>query len=353
MTDPSPPAQSATSSTPPPAPLRAVLIGTATHVDQERSGLGSIPQVANNLVDLARALTAPSGLFQAGSIELIQDPYTVQDVQQVIGRQPRTGTLLCYFAGHGLTAEGRLCLALPGSIDRPPSQRGSSLALDVLLEQLVQPKQRQVILILDCCYAGLAFREQAAADVHLLTAVGKAHKAKYTGGRHTVFTGALLKVLREGIPDGTRFVDLDTLYRRIAPMIPQEQKDSALRPHQRSVNYTGRFRIGVNRAYEPVPTPHGLAARADFADEVGRAGDPAGAARLLTDIERDAFRTDQIEPGQLFGYRQDTASWTGQSGDAEGAVRLLTAMLAEPNSQVEREDWDVAVQSREYWRSQM
>lgn len=357
-----------------PASLRAVLFGTATQTDQERSNLDSIPQVANNLRDLEMALSEPHGLFPAGSIEVLQDRISAQDVYQVIGKQPRTGTLLCYFAGHGLNADGRLCLALPGSIDRKPDQRSTSLPVEALLDQLIQHKNRRVILILDCCFAGLAFREPAASDVHLLVAVGKASKAKYLGPRHTVFTGALLNVLKDGVPDGSQFVDLDTLYRQIRLEILQHE-DLSLLPHQRNVDDTGRFRLAPNRAYERVLTPAGLAARDEFAEEVGIAGDPVRAARLTADLLSDAYRSSLIGPGDLFYCRLKKASRTGACGDAEGAVRQLEDLLSEAqpsdngsehasghagnhgsrhasgHAGVSTADLDMATQSLKYWRN--
>ena len=330
--------------------LRAVLIGTSTQIDPS---LGSIPQVANNLIGLARALSAPGGLVPAGAVEVLQDPLSPPDVFRVIARQPKDGTLLCYFSGHGLRAEDRLCLALPGSIDRQPDQRSTSLPVEALLEQLGQGGRRRVILILDCCFAGLAFREPAASDMHLLVAVGKTEKARYTGAHHTVFTEALLKALNDGVADGTRYVDLDALYRRILLTIMEDPENIGKYPHQRTVDDTAWFRIAPNRAYEAVLTPAGLVARADFAAQVGFGEDPERAARLSADLVRDAYRSSLIEAADLFRCRQDVASWAGRGGDVESAVRQLETMLAEDPAGVRPADLDLAAQSLKFWRGRV
>lgn len=358
---------------------RAVLIGTAAHVGRRRGdwfaasrsdgpagaagadrgpadqfvpGLGDIPQVSNNLMDLTRVLLSPSGLFPPRSVARLEDPTTVQEVQQAIDDLPKACTLLCYYAGHGLPDEQGLCLALPGSVDEPAHRRATSLPLDVLLEQLTKRKQRRVVMILDCSYAGQAFRIPQASDVHLLAAVGKANKADYHGGRNTVFTAALLAALSEGVPNGSRYTELDALYRQVSLLIARTGRDD-LAPQQRSVNGTGQIRIALNQAFEPVVSLPGLAARADYAMEVGLGGDPAEAARLFAKIERDSYRSRRVGPQELFGYRQSGASWTGQSGDPADAVQQLTAMLAGDLGQIPMQDRDLAEQSLKYWCSQL
>ena len=67
------------------APWRAVLVGTATHL---HPGLNSLPQVADNLLDLAAALTGPSGLLPEGSVRIVQDPPTAGHVLEAIGAPP-------------------------------------------------------------------------------------------------------------------------------------------------------------------------------------------------------------------------------------------------------------------------
>src|SRR5258708_6084876 len=160
-----------------PATWRAVLIGTVTHREPD-SGLPNVSQAANNLVDLAAALTAPRGLLRPGAVECVQDPADARTVFDAITRQPTSGTLLCYYTGHGLNADGRLCLALPGSVNVPGRERGSSLPAETLLEHLVKPPRRRVVLILDCCYAGLVLRGGRAANLHLLLAAAPTAKAR-------------------------------------------------------------------------------------------------------------------------------------------------------------------------------
>jgi hypothetical protein len=309
---------------------RAVLVGTAHQLEP---GLSSLPQVADNLVDLASALTGPSGLLPEGSVRIVQDPPTAGHVLAAIAAQPACERLLFYYAGHGMNHERRLQLALPGSIDSREHRERTGLPIaDVLAQLAVVPaghRQRQIIVILDCCYAGLAARETDAADVHLLMAVGKAHMAKFDEGRrHTTFTGALLRLLREGVPDGPACLDLDTLYHRLAVELTAE--DAALVPHQRTVDSSGRIPLARNQAAGTALTPQGLRRRARFAHQVGRAGRAAEAAQRLDAIVRDARTVAGVETADAFLYQSQAAAWLGETRGAletDAAIERLEKLL--------------------------
>jgi len=332
-------------------PLSALLIGTATQrIEKDRSGLDDIPQVAENLTALHRVLTSPAGLFPQGSVEMILNPDKPQDVYDAVDRRPKRGTLLCYYSGHGIAADYRLCLALPNSIDRPLLQRATSLPVSALLEQLAVGS-RKVILILDCCYAGLAFQEQYAAQVHMITAVGKSYKAKFNNGDiHTVFTGALLSALREGIADGTRHVTLESIF-RYARQVLLSAKDPELTPHQRSYDDSAGFRVAPNPAFEETLTPGGLLARRKLALEAGFTGDVRWAAELAAALAVDAARSPSIDPQGRFHCGVLAAAFRGQAGDPQEAVRLLEQLLAGNLAEMRPRDVQGAYASLATWRA--
>ncbi len=317
--------------TPDRAPWRAVLVGTATHL---HPGLNSLPQVADNLLDLASALTGACGLLPEGSVRIVQDPPTAGHVLEAIAAQSSGERLLFYYAGHGMNHERRLHLSLPGSIDTREHRERTGLPIaDVLAQLTVVPagqRRRQIVVILDCCYAGLAARETDAADVHLLMAVGKAHTARFDEGRrHTTFTGALLRLLQLGAPDGPASLDLDTIYHRLAVELTAE--DPALAPHQRTVDSSGRIPLAVNQAAGTARTPRGLRRRARFAHQTGRAGRAAEAARLLDSIVHDARSVPGVEPADAFLYRAQAASWLGETGvprEIDKAIERLEKLLS-------------------------
>ncbi|MGA5552388.1 hypothetical protein [Streptomyces pseudogriseolus] len=82
------------------------------------------------------------------------------------------------------------------------------------------------MVVLDCCYSGLAlgrmsagtgFADQAAVEgSFLLVAAAETRTALAPVGEpYTAFTGALLEALGQGIPGGPALVDLGALYRHL------------------------------------------------------------------------------------------------------------------------------------------
>lgn len=335
-----------------------VLIGTAVQRYETGAGrLASIPQAAGNLVDLEAALTRPGGFFTKGSLALVPNPDKAETVHDAIARLPSRGTVLCYFTGHGLDVDNRLYLALPGTVDTVETRRSTALPVRALLEQLASgpDPNRRVVLILDCCHAGLAVWEEYAADVHLLAAVGKKAKAKYEGAqRNTAFTAALLQALTGGIPDGAGKITLDSLFRfarnRILAALPPDKC-----PHQRSVDDSGRIALAPNPAFEAVPTPAGFAARQQFARAAGNYRDATWAAELYASLAKDAesalvARSAVVSPAELFDYRRRAAAWRGEAGDPAEAVQQLEMLLMRHPAGVPAQDVALAEQSLAHWR---
>ncbi|MFD4669861.1 caspase domain-containing protein [Lentzea sp. NPDC058450] len=210
---------------------RAVLVGTSTYT----RGLSQLDWSESNVNDLHDALVED---FDPGGVHVLVDP---PDAQLVLNRlemcvASSADLVLFYYTGHGLRDEAdRLCLALPGSVDKPQHARNTSLPVDSVFEILQRPSHQRRVVILDCCYSGLAMDAPAAADLHLLTATSRKRKAAYRKeDRHTEFTGELLRLL--GDTPGP--LDLGTAYRHL---------DKALggrglpRPQQRCVNHSADF----------------------------------------------------------------------------------------------------------------
>jgi hypothetical protein len=330
-------------------PWRAVLAGTGTHTD---ASLSSLRQAAENLTDLAAALTAgPDPVFAPGSVDVVLDARHPGELLDRIAHQPPSRRILFYFTGHGMSQGQRLYLALPGSKDDERHRARTGLPVADVLRQLSlePPHRRQAVVVLDCCYAGLAARETDAADVHLLMAVGKAHKAKYdVGGRNTFFTAALLRLLRRGIPGGAPHLDLGTVYRTLAAELGHAD-GGTLKPHQRTVDASADIPLAVNRGAGVTRTPAALEHRARLAQDVGLAGDPAAAALLFAGIVRDAGEAEGVERADAFRYAAAGAAWQGRAGQAEAAVRALTDLLSGGLGGCRAADIDEARASLDHW----
>jgi Caspase domain len=212
-------------SLPDPKHSRAILIGTSHYRDPY---LPDLPAVANNLVDLASALTGRGGVLSPSVCTVLREPSDVPS----LGRQLRrlaaeaSDLLLVYYAGHGLIGSDshELYLALQGSQHDDPFY--SALPFDGIRRAMRDSPARTRVLILDCCFSGRAIEDVMAepssaflgqlevAGTFLLTATPANVVAMApVGARNTAFTGALLAAFRDGIPDGPEFLTLDDLYR--------------------------------------------------------------------------------------------------------------------------------------------
>lgn len=142
---------------PDPGASRAVLIGSSRfdHLEQ-------LPAVANNLTALADALCLPTswGLPSQNCV-VVSNPASNDEVMAELrsaAKQARD-TLLVYYAGHGLIdLHNALQLALPKSHQQRVE---SGLPYDYLRQAVLDgPAERQVI-VLDCCFGGLALGAMA------------------------------------------------------------------------------------------------------------------------------------------------------------------------------------------------
>jgi hypothetical protein len=228
---------------------RAVLIGTADYHHLE-----SLPTVANNLDGLAAVLRdhALWGL-PAEHCSVLLNPGSADEVLEVVHRAARaaTGTLLIYYAGHGLIdRSSELLLTLPGS-DTERLYRSVRYA-DLRREILDAVRCRDKAIILDCCYRGLVappsvprIADQAAVDgAWLLTGAATERLELAPPAEHyTPFTGELINVLDRGIGDGPELIDADTLYLRVLHALAAKRRPV---PQQRSRG--GLITLARNRA---------------------------------------------------------------------------------------------------------
>ncbi|MGP4003121.1 caspase, EACC1-associated type [Streptomyces sp. 8N706] len=346
-----------------PRPLRAaaVLVGTATQVTP--GGLLPVRQAAANVAALSEALTGPLGCFDPAMIHTVVDPRSAGEVLDLLPSSgvDRLDLCLFYYAGHGVLAEAdRLCLALPGSVDEPGRAARTSLPVDAVFEALRRAPARHKVAILDCCYAGRAFDSPAGAGIHLLTATSRTKKARYgEGAVHTGFTGELLRLLADGVPDGPSHLDLATLYRYLAVLLPTADEPCPV-PSQRTVGDSGDLAPVRNPAYGTGRTREGLSARARFALRLRQLG-LAGAipkpdrleqaVRLFAGIVADGTREFSATDPRVLAHRHALGSLVGEAGDAAGAVKLLDAAVADwAAGPVGDQGLEAARASLAYWR---
>lgn len=256
-----------------PARSRALLIGTAVYED---SALPALDAVTNNVTDLAEVLTSPWSLgLPPGHCTVLHDPGAVMDVGEQLERaaEQAEDLLLVYFAGHGLVDErGELHLGLRTT--RSGRLKWSGLPFAHIRECIAGSPARNRVLILDCCFSGRAIEAMgdpvslASAQVEIVgtytltstSATAPSHTA--VGARHTTFTGALLELLRSGLPGGPELLTFRVIYEHLLRTLVANGKP---RPEQRGTLTTDQLALVRNRAPRlpavpaddgvPVPSP--------------------------------------------------------------------------------------------------
>lgn len=217
-----------------PARSRAVLIGASTY-----EHLGDLPAVATGLEELRNLLLDPQiwGLPEENCLVIGQDQLTGPNSLTVVLRaiheaaDAAQDSLLIYYAGHGLhdPANGKLRLALPHSNRQ---HRFTSLAFDDVRQELAAAQRTHRLVILDCCYAGLALSDGMGAtagtsaralseyatlpDSYLIAAAASNEEAiAPRGEKYTAFSGELIRALKNGVSDGPELWDVRSLFNRM------------------------------------------------------------------------------------------------------------------------------------------
>jgi hypothetical protein len=209
----------------------AVVVGTSVY---RAPAIENLPAVRNNVRDLVALLTdRRHGILPPERCSAILDPVGTREVYRVIREHANaaTDTLLVYFAGHGETDE-QLRLHLCMTDTDLDELAVSALSFDHVRELLHHSPADNKIVILDCCFSGRAIHGMGQTDTaaagaiavegsYVLTATANNDRAMAPPGRaHTAFTGELIRLVRDGVPDGPSMLTVHTLYRKLRHTLP-------------------------------------------------------------------------------------------------------------------------------------
>ena len=244
---------------PPDVRWQALLVGVASNSRGDDPGF---VQSLNSQAEFAGALERNMPGLGDDDLIVLPEPRYAHEVTEAIALLNeahdcdgeaglvRPG-LLFYYCGHGLDADGQLYLSMVETADNDRDKRRTGLGLRDVLETIHATTFRRprVVLILDCCFAGLACEEKAAERAHLLMAVGPSVKATHdpNGTGPTYFTGALVELLRKGDPELGPWIDLDTVFEWVGSRLVAghgEQRQPCQRPYRDS----GEIVLGRNEA---------------------------------------------------------------------------------------------------------
>ncbi|MFE1775702.1 SUMF1/EgtB/PvdO family nonheme iron enzyme [Streptomyces sp. NPDC059008] len=276
-----------------PSRSRAVLIGTDTY---DHPALGNLPAVRNNLGRLRELLcdTGAWGLAPERCAVLPQPSReamldTVHDAAA-----EAADTVLLYYAGHGLVhpQSGELHLTLPESDpDRPHTAVRYEELRSILLSPVGgRPSARRKVVVLDCCWSGLALGGMSSGDLAPATAVHGAFVLTATaatrqalavpGETYTAFTGELIDVIGSGVADGPALLSMTVLYEEVARALAAKGRPL---PRQTNSDHAGRICLFRNRAAgERREGPEGGAGRTAVADRPVRTAAPPPAPTTPT-----------------------------------------------------------------------
>jgi hypothetical protein len=246
---------------PDPRKSRAVLIGASRFAD---ASLPDLPAVRDNLDGLARCLRSPAlwGLPEA-HCTVVADPQSAVALLNPVhdASAAAEDTLLVYYAGHGLIHPLSLELLL-AVVSTTPDRNHTAVPYDQVREKVVDSPAVRKVVILDCCYSGRAFSgmadptttvaNQAIVEGTYLLASAPPNKQALSlpGETYTAFTGALLKLFNEGLPDGPELLQLNTIYRQIRETLKRASRPV---PQLRVDNTAGELALVRNQWHRSSP----------------------------------------------------------------------------------------------------
>ncbi|WP_331741490.1 caspase family protein [Kitasatospora sp. NBC_00085] len=264
---------------PDPPRSRALLLGSSRYADPD---LPDLPAVRNNIADLAEVLTSPWGTALR-SEHCVAKPdladLAVIGTRLVTAAVQAEDLLLVYYTGHGLVGpDGELYLSLPGTSSDPALIAWTGLPFGLLRRTLATARAANRVLILDCCFSGMAVDTMASATSVVagqLEAAGTCTLASSPANRpsvapsdakHTAFTGELLRLLRHGSTEAAEFLTLLAIHEHLARVLPSQGHP---RPEQRNTRTAGKLALVRNRLYTHSPDPEALAKEGERLERVG------------------------------------------------------------------------------------
>jgi hypothetical protein len=243
---------------------RAVLMSVWQYADPE---LPDIPAAEHSLTAMAELLTGPLCEWPADRVHTIANRRRPGDLHdelvELFADTADDATAIFYFVGHGLTDNhGRLCLALGETRLQPSSRRAStSLQFGIVREALLEAcRDGTRIVILDCCYSGLAVKAPGTLSpagllemthgtgAYTMCASGAYEHAWYetdvADRPMTYFTKYLADVIHSGMPDQPAELTLDQVFARTRDNLLRDRKPE---PTTTTRHDAGRFPFARNR----------------------------------------------------------------------------------------------------------
>jgi len=302
---------------------RAVVMGTWKYAFLDR-----VPAAEHSLRRMAGLLTGPLCGWPRDRLLLVENEPSPGDLPDrlITAFDGISDVALFYFVGHGqISPDDQLCLGLVQSRPEPNRRAATSLRFSDVRQALQDGEAAVKIVILDCCFAGLAtgrtgaLAGRAGERVLDLTAGTGAYTMAATSAYatawyqddpelarpQTYFTKYLADLVEKGIPGQPSRVQLDALFKQLRENLAADQRPV---PWSRAVNDAREFAFAYNAA----------------PPEAQRDPD-----REIKDLTR---RLAEAEARRI----EAEAARARDLAEAEARERALRAEMAERNRQLER-----------------
>ncbi|AZS70965.1 hypothetical protein DDE74_08435 [Streptomyces lydicus] len=240
-----------------PSRSRAVLIGTHAYTE-----LDDIPAVANNVGRLRELCGDPAVWGLAGERCTVLRQASRETILKAVedATAGASDTVVVYYAGHGLVDphSGELHLALPWSHSGPSytALRYEELRSVLLHPSGGRPTARRKVVILDCCWSGLALDglmrgpdvapAVAVEGACVLTATAATRQALAPPGEtYTAFTGELIRLVEAGVPGRSDLLSMSALFEELTAALTAKSRPL---PQQSTRQTAGEICLFRNRA---------------------------------------------------------------------------------------------------------
>ncbi|MCF3104416.1 caspase family protein [Streptomyces roseoverticillatus] len=239
----------------------ALVVGTGRHPDG--AGLAGLPSAARSATALAEALRSECGMAD-DRVTLITDPpapSAVLSAMRAVTDRAEGGVVLFCFVGHGLLGPAEQLYLATAATDS--AQDTADAVPYAEIRNLLGESSARPVVILDCCFSGLAEAVQqgprrdpyvsARPRGSFLLASATHYAAAFApeGEEHTLFSGELLRLLREGDAGGPKRFTLADLYRHL----DRRLQAAPARPHSGSEGRIGDLVVAPNSRYAPAAPP--------------------------------------------------------------------------------------------------
>jgi hypothetical protein len=238
---------------------RGILIGTSKY-----NYLPNMPAALNSLQDMRSLLVNSLCGWPKNRISIFENAHSTGGIKVQLAQQIRDASdvLFVYYVGHGQpTLSEDLCMGLVDTTQRAEDREFTGLMLGDIRKMLRNCPARVKVVILDCCFSGIATENRQSAEdetvyisgltrmygAYTLTASEANSPARYDNSRvpRTLFTKTLVDLVRTGIPGAPGRLTLDDIF----PHLLQRSIEQRLpEPTRMSIHAGCDFAFAFNAA---------------------------------------------------------------------------------------------------------